>query len=97
MLVIIPPLILVSNVLTLEQSIFYHLPVQAATIWVAFLMFFMIKDIHGYEVGETVGVVFKSLFTMLVIGLFLFVIYSLGSQLLGFVHDIVTEVINRWS
>ncbi|WP_274365951.1 YIP1 family protein [Paenibacillus thermotolerans] len=97
MLVIIPPLILVSNGLTLEQSVFYHLPVQAITIWVAFLMFFMIKDIHGYEVGETAGVIIKSLFTMLVIGLFLFVFYSLGSQLLGFVHDVLTEAGNRWS
>lgn len=95
-LVIMPPLILISNGLTLEQSVFYHLPIQAMTIWIAFLMFFKIKDIHNYEVGETAGVIFRSLFTMLIIGLFIFVFYSLGNQLVGFAHDVVTEAINRW-
>ncbi|MGZ9585468.1 YIP1 family protein [Paenibacillus marinisediminis] len=95
-LVIMPLLILFSNGLTLEQSVFYHLPIQAMLIWVAFLMFFMIKDIHNYEVGETIGVIFRSVFTMLIIGLFLFVIYSIGSQLLGFVQDVVTEASKRW-
>jgi Gluconolactonase len=95
-LVILPPLVLLSNGLTLEQSVFYHLPVQAMTIWVAFLMFFMIKDIHNYEVGETVSVIFRSVFTMLIIGLFLFVFYSIGSQLLGFVHDVFAEASKRW-
>jgi hypothetical protein len=94
--VILPPLVLLSNGLTLEQSVFYHLPVQAMTIWVAFLMFFMIKDIHNYEVGETVSVIFRSVFTMLIIGLFLFVFYSIGSQLLGFVHDVFAEASKRW-
>ena len=95
-LVIMPLLILFSNGLTLEQSVFYHLPVQAMTIWIAFLMFFMIKDIHNYEVGETVDVIFRSLFTMLIIALFIFVFYSLGNQLVGFAQDVVTEAINRW-
>ncbi|GIQ65712.1 hypothetical protein PACILC2_42800 [Paenibacillus cisolokensis] len=95
-LVILPPLVLLSNGLTLEQSVFYHLPVQAMTIWVAFLMFFMIKDIHNYEVGETVSVIFRSVFTMLIIGLFLFVFYSIGRQLLGFVHDVFAEASKRW-
>jgi hypothetical protein len=95
-LVIMPPLILFSNGLTLEQSVFYHLPIQGMTIWIAFLMVFMIKDIHNYEVGETVDVIFRSFFTMLIIALFIFVFYSLGNQLVGFTHDVVTEAINRW-
>lgn len=95
-LIVLPPLILFSKGLTLEQSVFYHLPLQAMMLWIVFLMFFMIKDIHSYEVGETVSVVFRSAFTMLIIGLFLFVLYSLGSQLIGFGHDVVTEASKRW-
>ncbi|MCJ8010855.1 YIP1 family protein [Paenibacillus sp. KQZ6P-2] len=96
LIVILPPLILFSRGLTLEQSVFYDLPIQAMILWIAFLMFFMIKDIHNYEAGETVDVIFRSLFTMLVIGLFLFVFYSIGSQFLGFLHDVVTEAGSRW-
>ncbi|MEK5353995.1 MULTISPECIES: YIP1 family protein [Paenibacillus] len=95
-LVVLPPLVLFSNGLTLEQSVFYHLPIQAMMLWIAFLMFFMIKDIHSYEVGETVNVVFKSTFTMLIIGLLLFVLYSLGSQLLDFGYDVITEASKKW-
>ncbi|WP_100405241.1 YIP1 family protein [Bacillus solitudinis] len=95
-LIIMPLLILFSNGLTLEQSVFYHLPIQGMFIWVVFLLFFMIKDIHNYDVGETIGVISKSMFTMLIIGLFLFVLYSLGNQMIDFLYDVVTEVDKRW-
>ncbi|MFD0715600.1 YIP1 family protein [Paenibacillus sp. GCM10027626] len=97
MIVIMPPLIIFSNALTLEQAVFYHLPVQAMALWIAVLMFFKIKDIQNYEVGETVGVIVRSVFTMLIIALFLFVLYSIGSGLLGFGYDVVTEAGKRWS
>jgi hypothetical protein len=95
-LVIMPLLVIFSNGLTLEQSVFYNLPIQAMFLWILFLMFFMIKDMQNYSVGETLSVVSKSLFTMLIIGLFLFVLYSVGSQLISFVLDVITEVGKRW-
>jgi hypothetical protein len=91
-----PFVIVFSNGLTLEQSVFYHLPIQGMFIWVAFLLFFKIKDIHNYDVGETIGVISKSMFTMLIVGLFLFVLYSLGNQMIEFLYDVVTEVSKRW-
>ncbi|WP_332693601.1 YIP1 family protein [Halalkalibacter lacteus] len=94
--IIMPLVILFSNGLTLEQSVFYHLPVQGMFIWGAFLLFFTIKDIHNYDVGETITVISKSVFTMLIIGLFLFVLYSLGNQMIEFLYDVVTEVSKRW-
>lgn len=94
-LVIMPVLIVVSQWLTLEQNVFYQIPIYAIFIWVAILMFFMVKDLHNYEVGETFSIFFKGLFTMLIIGLFLFVVYSLGNQLLGFLGDVITEVSRR--
>nr|WP_144923657.1 hypothetical protein [Paenibacillus bovis] len=95
-LIVMPITIIISNGLTLEQSVFYHLPIQAMFLWIAFLMFFTIKDIHNYNVGETIIVFLKGIFTMLIIGLFLFVLYSLGNQLIGFLGDLVTEVSRRW-
>jgi hypothetical protein len=95
-LIIVPVLILFSNGLTLEQSVFYQLPIQAMFVWIIFLVFFMMKDMHNYNVGETIGVIVKSVFTMLIIGLFLFVLYSVGNQLISFLLDVVTEVSKRW-
>ncbi|OIJ17482.1 hypothetical protein BKP37_03030 [Anaerobacillus alkalilacustris] len=95
-LIIMPAVILFSNGLTLEQSVFYYLPIQAMFLWVVFLTFFMIKDMHNYDVGETIGVISKSIFTMLIIGLFIFVLYSLGNQMIHFLIDVVAEVSKRW-
>lgn len=94
-LLVMPFVIVLSNVLTLEQSLFYYLPQFLMLFWIVVLMFFMIKDMHNYEVGETFSVVFESIFTMLIIGLFLFVLYSLGSQMVNFVIDVITEVSRR--
>lgn len=94
-IVMMPLIIGLSNVLTLEQSVFYKLPINVMLLWIIFLMFFMIKDVHNFEVGETCIVIVKSLFAMLIIALFLFVLYSLGNQIITFLHELITEVINR--
>jgi len=95
-LLIMPFVIAMSNVLTLEQSIFYYLPQYLMLIWILILLFFTIKDMHNYEVGETMTIILKSTFTMLIIGLFLFVLYTLGSQMVSFITDVITEVGRRW-
>lgn len=96
LILVVPIVVLVSNGLTLEQIVFFKLPLQAMFVWIAFMLFFMIKDIHNYHVGETFSVIVKSVFTMLIIGLFLFVLYSVGNQLISFLFDVVTEVSKRW-
>jgi len=94
-LFVFPVVILLSNGLTLEQSVFFYLPQAIAGLWVLFLKFFVIKDLHNYEVGETFTIIFKSIFTMLIIGLCVFVLYTLGSQLINFILDVITEVSAR--
>lgn len=94
-LFVFPVVILLSNGLTLEQSVFFYLPQAIAGLWVLFLQFFVIKDLHNYEVGETFTIIFKSIFTMLIIGLCVFVLYTLGSQLINFILDVITEVSAR--
>lgn len=94
-LFVFPVVIFLSNGLTLEQSVFFYLPQAIAGLWVLFLQFFVIKDLHNYEVGETFTIIFKSIFTMLIIGLCVFVLYTLGSQLINFILDVITEVSAR--
>lgn len=94
-LFVFPVVIFLSNGLTLEQRVFFYLPQAIAGLWVLFLQFFVIKDLHNYEVGETFTIIFKSIFTMLIIGLCVFVLYTLGSQLINFILDVITEVSAR--
>jgi sugar lactone lactonase YvrE len=90
-----PFLILLSNVLTYQEAVFYSIPFTILFIWTAINFFFMIKEIHNYEVGESFNVIFKSIFTMLIMGIFIFVIYSLNSQLFNMTEQIIREVIQR--
>ena len=95
LLFVFPVVILLSNGLTLEQSVFFYLPQAVTGLWILFLQFFVIKDLHNYDVGETFSIIFKSIFTMLIIGLCVFVLYTLGSQLVNFILDVITEVSAR--
>lgn len=95
LLVFSPVLILLSNVLTYQEAVFYSIPFTILFIWTAINFFFMIKEIHNYEVGESFNVIFKSIFTMLIMGIFIFVIYSLNSQLFNMTEQIIREVIQR--
>lgn len=94
-LLIMPFIILFSNALTYQESVFYSLGFTIMILWTVFLMFFMIKDIHNYEVKETIVVIFKSIFTMLLIGLFLFIVSSLFNQLFSVLSEIIKEVSNQ--
>jgi len=94
-LFIVPIVAIYSNVLTYQETVFFVGPLTFAYIWVAIYFFFMIKEIHNYEVSETVKIILKSIFTMLIMGIFLFVIYSLNNQIFSVASDIARELIER--
>ncbi len=94
-LIIMPFIIVMSHVLTLQEYVFYQFGYLLMSIWTVFLFFFMIKDIHNYSVRKTIGVILKSMFTMLILGLFLFVVFALGNQMIEVVKNIIGELINR--
>jgi len=89
------PLILLSNVLTQNEMVIYDLVVLVMLGWTAILVFLGIKEIHNYEIGETIKNLLMTAFTMLIILLILFIIYVFGSQLWDFVASWVKEVIHR--
>ena len=95
LLFVAPVIILLSNVLTYQEAVFYNVPLTFTLIWVSIYFFFMIKEVHNYEVGETVNIIFKSMFTMLIMGIFVFVIYSLNSQMFTVSTEIARELIER--
>ena len=95
LLIVVPIVTILSNVLTYQEAVFYNGPLIITYIWVAIYFFFMIKEIHNYEVGETFGVIGISLFTMLIMGIFLFVIYSIDTQIFTVSEQIARELIER--
>lgn len=94
-LLVLPFVILISNVLTYQEAVFFNGPIIITFIWVSIYFFFMIKEIHNYEVGETFGIIFISMFTMLIMGIFLFVLYSINTQIFTVGEEIARELIQR--
>jgi tetratricopeptide (TPR) repeat protein len=95
LLIIVPIVTLLSTVLTYQEAVFYSIPLTIAFIWVAIYFFFMIKEIHNYEVGETFGIILVSMFTMLIMSIFIFVVYSLNNQIFSVTSQIVREMMER--
>ena len=92
---ILPIATIISNGISLNESVFFYLPQAIMFLWVVFLLFFLIKDIHNYEVGATIIIILKTIFTMAIIGVFIFVLYSLFNTLSELIVDIIREVILR--
>lgn len=94
-LLVLPFVIVLSNVLTYQEAVFFNGPIIITFIWITMYFFFMIKEVHNYEVGETFGVIFISMFTMLIMGIFIFVVYSINTQIFTVGEQMARELIQR--
>jgi hypothetical protein len=88
-------LTLVSNVLTANEAVLYDLAAAVLYGWTAILVFLSCKEIHNYEIGETVKNLFMTLFAIVIIVLIGFIVYVFGSELWNFLTSWVKELINR--
>jgi tetratricopeptide (TPR) repeat protein len=95
LLVFMVPFIVLSNVLTLNESIIYDIFAYFMITYTGILVFMGIKEIHNYEIKETLKNLLLTLFVMLIIVLILFIIYVFGSQLWTFTESLVKEVFYR--
>ncbi|MDD3958054.1 MAG: YIP1 family protein [Candidatus Izemoplasmatales bacterium] len=89
------PLMLLSRVLTVNETIIYQIASSVLYGWTAILIFLSIKEIHNYEIKETFKNLLMTMFTMAIIVLIGFIIYAFGSQLWNFLVSWFKEAINR--
>ncbi|THF83299.1 YIP1 family protein [Cohnella fermenti] len=89
------PLTLFSHALTLsEKSIFDFLHL-VMLVWTALQFFWMVQGIHNYNVGEALLNLLFSLLTMAMIGVLIFIFFSLSGELIDFLYSIYQEVAIR--
>ncbi|MBK9121614.1 MAG: YIP1 family protein [Chloroflexi bacterium] len=86
------PILLFSNLLTLNEVFIYTFSTQIVGIWIAVMLFIMVKEIHNYSASETVKNILGTLFTMAMFLLTGYILYVLFSQLYEFILAIVQEV-----
>lgn len=91
-LVIILPVQILSNGLTLNESFIYNFSLLIAKTWSAILLVMMVKEIHNYTIKETIKNIFLTIFTMILIVLILFIVVILFNQEIEFIKSIIQEL-----
>jgi tetratricopeptide (TPR) repeat protein len=85
----------VSRGLTLNEIFIYQYIHQIVYIWSGFLVYFMIKDIYYYDVGETFLNIGITMFAMVVVIFVGFMGYVIFNQSFNFFQEIIREAILR--
>jgi hypothetical protein len=91
------PLVLLSNVMTLNEKDFLNLGYLVATMWGYLILFVGLKTVQQYTVRKTVLSVLLTLFGIFVILFLLVLFYSLYQQMALFVNTIYRELSFRFS
>jgi hypothetical protein len=89
------PLIIFSNVITLEEAAFYHFFDILALVWAGILLFLGTSVVHQYSMGKT----FLTCICIIVgMGLIIFIallFFSLLQQIFSFIYTIYKEIALR--
>ncbi|GGD79820.1 YIP1 family protein [Paenibacillus nasutitermitis] len=88
-------LAIMSNAMTLSESAIYSYLNLAMQIWSGLLLFWSVQTLQNYQFGETVVNVSLTLLAMLVLGVLVFIVFGLTSELRSFIVEVYQEVIWR--
>lgn len=94
-IVLIIPISLLSNILTLNEASIYNGIISFTSIWMIFLLLTHVKIIHDFELGKTVWITLLSFFGMLIIWFIILLLFGLVSQSFQFLADIIKEISYR--
>lgn len=92
---ILPAVILLSNVLSLDESFFVQAALVSMLAWTLVTMYLMVMQIHDYSFKEGTASLLMTLFFMVVAILVGSLVFLLLKQVIVFVQDAVTEVVLR--
>lgn len=91
-IVIYPFIIILSNVLTSNESFLYTFLLVIMFIWSGILLFMNIKETNNYSVGQTFVNILLTLFMVLILILVILILYIMMYQIVEFVADIIKEI-----
>lgn len=89
------PLILLSNVVTVEEGAIYSVLSSISLIWCGFLIVVAMMMIHDYTLGKTLAFMVMSLFGMLVIVFLMMLFFSLISDGIAYLVSLYKELTFR--
>ena len=89
------PMILVSNMITFEESSFYSVVLSISVIWSVFLVFVGLMEVHDYGPGKTFVFLIVTVLGACIIIFLALVFLSLLSDALGYFISMYREIVYR--
>ena len=88
-------LIVLSNLLTVDESAFYVAIQWIGYIWTALSLVIAIREVHQYSLSKTLWTLLLTFFGLLIVVVVAAIIYSVFSQFVGFISTIWSEIGTR--
>lgn len=89
------PWIWLSNVISLQETMFYYFSTSAAVIWFLFLLFVGNMTVHQFSPAKTIGTILLTLLAMGFMAFLCLLFFSLAQQIVAFVAVIYQELVIR--
>jgi DNA-binding beta-propeller fold protein YncE len=94
-IIVLPIVTILSQVLTYNEEFIINMLTWVGLGTTIIYFFIMVKETHYYEVKATIGSIFISFFTMIMLLLSSIIIYILLNELFTLIKDIIMEVMAR--
>ncbi|ANY70891.1 hypothetical protein BBD42_20945 [Paenibacillus sp. BIHB 4019] len=89
------PWIWLSNLISLQETAFYHFSSSIAMIWCMFLLFVGNMTVHQYTPSKTIGTIILTIAAMGFMAFLSLLFFSLIQQMLAFISVIYQEMVLR--
>lgn len=88
-------MIVCSNVLTIDESAFYAAVQWVGYLWTALCLVIALREVHMYNLKKTFGTIIITIFGLVIIVVLVAIVYSVFSQLIGFITTVWSEISMR--
>lgn len=89
------PLIVMSNVITVDEGALYTFFSSVSILWCAALLLIGMMQIHDYTMGKTILAVLATILGMVIIIVLCLLIFSMTSEAVGYVVSLIREIMIR--
>lgn len=89
------PWIWLSNVISMQESAFYHFSNSLAVAWSVFLLFVGNMTVHQFSPSKTIGIIILTVVAMGFMAFIGLLFFSLVQQIISFVYIIYQELVMR--
>ncbi|MCI8371153.1 MAG: hypothetical protein HFI75_01920 [Lachnospiraceae bacterium] len=86
------PLSILTNVMEESQATYFNVISNFSLLFVLLLLFINLKEMNNYTMAKTFGIIFLSLFTMILLWASISLVFALSMRFVSFVSEIVTEI-----